>query len=601
MSVNISKYIQLNNFLLLEYEFNRDAVTTPLTKPYVVDNYLGTKFFYEGDGALGKTNNILPLSSVPINDGRTSWFFDPNNYNTTYPRYWDPSYYDTSIAISSSDYPCDTVKVHMVSGYNFDDVTGFLLQVRAQDTSLNLVDLTNFTYAKQTLVNTGNIIKFASNTLFLGNRFYDKYVEFKVPSIQTLQGDTTPSPAIAGALSINNGSDVYITFSTIFEIINSQYVLDEKVNVQLPVTSIADSFNCFIAESTNGDFIEYYATWGLGDNKSIIGDYIDDIESGRIKLYTSNNPNDNYSDFTDSYGTGARKWVLMHEISVFENIPGGTSLLTQKYSFTQDSNYSLPNYFRPILRNADIDSSYIVTYVCRLMNRMDGTQIIRKASFSSADPKKYGMWFTRLNVDNLIPYKVFNRIEAEATNISGGSGVEKTKYVKVFFDTITIVMNAFNELFPQGTGPLFLKSYDSVYKFKFEKIDTNGDRVNVDLSGAYDYALQFKLDDNSKIEVGPTYSTNMNTTIGEIEFKLSEDQLSTIKKQTNKNFLIVVKNPNGTSYVFYQGVFYDLADQATVMANYSSLFTVTDLQTNVANLEAQVATLTVENAALKTK
>jgi len=324
-----------------------------------------------------------------------------------------------------------------------------------------------------------------------------------------------------------------------------------------------------------------------------------DIESGRIKLYTSNNPNDNYSDFTDTYGIGSAKWTIIHEISVYEYFPGA-AILSQKYSFTQDSNFGEVNYFRPILKNADIDSSYSIQYTCRLLNRMDGTQIIRKASFSSTDPKKYGLKFTRLYVENLIPYKIFNKIEAEQPNIVSGYGPEKTKYIKVFYDTITVVLNAFNEVFPQGTGPLFLKSYDSLYKFKFEKIDTNGNRINVDLSGAFNYALVFKLNDNSKIEVGPTYSTNMNTTIGEIEFKLTEDQLATLKKQVNNNYSIVVKNPNGTQYTFYEGVFYPLSDEKTVLANYQSMYTVTDLQAKVAELQMEVNKLTDENSALKT-
>jgi len=591
MATNISKYISLNDFLLLEYEFNRDGVVTALTSPRVVqDASFGVSYFYEGDGALGRTNNILPMNSVPINTERTSWYFDSINYSTTYPLYWD-----TFTTISTTSYTMDTIKVHIVSGYNFDDVEGFLLQIRAKNSIDELVNLANFTYAKQSQILTGGVVKFATNTLFLGNKFYDKYVEFKIPSIQALGGDTTASPALGGTLDIVSLSDVYLTYSTIFDILDNEYILDENINIQLPVTSVADNFNCFISESTAGDYIEYYATW----SGNIIGDFIGDIESGRIKLYTSNNPNDNYQDFTDTYGTGARKWIIIHEISVFEHIPDGTSLLTQSYSFTQADGFSNANYFRPILRNADIDSSYSIQYTCRLTNRMDGTQIIRKASFSSTDPKKYGLRFTRLTVSNLIPYKVFNRIEAEKANIKVGSDIEKIKYIKVFYDTVTILLNISNEVFPQGTGPLFLKSYDSIYKFKFEKLDTIGNKVNVDLSGAFNYALLFKLDDNSKFEVGPTYSTNMNTTIGEIEFKLTEDQLDTLKKQTNNNYSIVVKNPNGTSYTFYEGVFYNLSDEAAIMANYQSMFTVTDLQSKVGELQAEVNRLTDENTSLK--
>jgi hypothetical protein len=587
---NISKYVQLNDFLLLEYEFNRDSLRTALNTPTVAQTSLGGTYFFEGNGALGVTNNVLTLNSVPLDDNRSSWYIDTSVPYVTYPAYWD-----ASTQASTTTYPVDTVKVHIVSGYNFDDVAGFLLQIRA-DGSNGLVDLANFSYIKQSDILNGGVIQFASNTLFLGNRFYDKYIEFEIPSVQAL-GNQTLGEQLELLLDVTQLSDVYLTYSTIFSIVNDNYVLDEKINVQLPVTSVADQFNCFIAESTEGDYIEYYATW---DNL-IIGNYMGDIESGRIKLYTSNNPNDNYQSFTDAYGTGAAKWVLIHEISVYEHIPGGTSLLTQKYSFTQDTNFSVPNYFRPILTNSDIDSSYSIQYTCRLNNRMDGTQIIRKASFSSTDPKKYGIKFDRLNVDNLLPYKVFNRIESEAATTINNVSNETIKYVKVFFDTVNVTVNEFNEVFPAGTAPLFLKPLDSTYKFKFEQIDSQGNSSNVDLSGVFNYVLSFKLDDNSKIEISPTFSTNMNTTLGELEFMISEDQSATLKKQSNNQFSIMVKNPNGSSSTLYPGVYYDIANQTAVLANYQNLFNVTALQTEIANLQAQVNTLTAANAALQTK
>jgi hypothetical protein len=591
MATNISKYVQINDYCLVEVEFNKDDAKISLTSlnPIIVTTDLGTKEYFNGDTGLGITNNVLPLTSIPTNAQRSNWYLDSSSYDLTYY-----SVFDTSILIPTTSYQHDTIRIHLVSGYNFDNIGGFLLQIRAQDNNLNFADLANFTYAKQPQTFGSNVIKFATNTLFLGNRFYDKYIEFKIPSVQVL-GANTPDTSMGQLLNIKYLSDIYITYSTIDQIINNQFTLSETLNLQLPVTSVADNFNCFIAESTSGDYIEFYATW----LNSIIGSYIGDIESGRIALYTSNNPNDNYDEFSTSYGTGARKWVLIHEISVYENIPGGTSLLTQKYSFTQEDSFSYPNYFRPVIKNADIAASYIVQYVCRLMNRMDGTQIIRKASYASTDPKKYGLRFTRLNMDNVIPYKVFNRLDAEKANIVLNAGSEKIKYVKVFYDTINVMLNALNEVLPQGTGPLFLRSNDSIYKFKFEKLDTNGDRVNVDFSGVYNYTLVFVLDDNTKIEVGPTYSTNMNTTIGEIEFKLTFDQINNLLKQTNNSYSIIVKNPDGTSYAFYEGLFYSYSNYNQIVADYKSTFNFTDLQTQIADLTSQVQILTNENAALR--
>jgi hypothetical protein len=581
----ISKYIQLNDFLLLEYGFNKDADDTITLNCFCAStSKFGTTEIFN-PGGIGITNNTYLLNSIPTNASRSSWYCSSTGNEI-------PLFFDSSISISTP-YPYDTVKVHIVSGYNFNDISGFLLQIRADSSTNGLVDLSNFTWLKQVLGN--QVQKFDPNALQLGNKFYDKYIEFKVPSVYQLGGDGI-NP-LGQTLKINPLSDVYITYSTIPEINVDQYIIAEAISLQLPVQSAADNFNCLIAESTEGDFIEFYATW----QNLIIGEYMGDIESGRIKLYTSPNPNDNYQEFSDTYGGGANKWVLMHELYVYELIPPGTTLLVQKYVFTQEDNFMLPNYFRPILKDADVASSYNITYICRLINRMDGTQIIRKASFSSTDPKKYGLQFTRLNVDNYIPYKVFNRIEGEANTPLLGSGAQKTKFVKIFYDSTQVMLNMNNEVLPQGTGPLFLKQSDGVYLFKFDKVDTNAGNqsVNVDLSGAYNYALVFVLDDQSKIEISPTFSTNMNTALGELEFKILESQVQKILAQTKNTYAIVIKNPDGSQYTFYEGLFYSYQDFNQVVSQFQSLFDVTSLNNQIATLQTENKKLSDENSALK--
>lgn len=587
MATNISKFVQINDFLLLEYEFNKDNSTLSSIGNKVAQNRSGVIQLFNTNDALGVTNNTLPLNSVPVNSTRSQWHFYPSDTS----EYW--KYLDSSSLSSTTEYTFDKIRVHIVSGYNFDDITGFLLQIRAMDVSGNMVDLSNFTWEGQIVGN--DVMKFSLNTLFLGNRFYDKYLEFKIPSVQHLGGDNTTD--LGKSLAVKNLSDVYITYSTIPSIDVDTYVISEAISLQLPVTSAADDFNCLIGESTAGDYIEFYATW----KDIIIGEYMSDIESSRIKLYTSNNPNDNYEEFSETYGAGASKWVLMHEIYVYEHIPPGTSLLTQKYVFTQQDNFMTPNYFRPVLQNADIDSSYTIDYICRLMNRMDGTQIIRKASFSSYNPKKYGPRFTRLNIDNYIPYKVFNRIEGEASPTVMGTGVSKKQFVKVFYDTTQVMLNMNNELLPQGTGPLFLRSGDGTYLFKFDRVDVaaGNQTSNVDLSGVYKYALLFILDDQTRIEISPTFSTNMNPTLGELEFKILESDAQKLLLQTNNQYSIIVKNPDGTQYTFYSGVYYSYKDFDQLVSQYQTLFDVTTLNTQIAALQAENKSLSDENSALK--
>jgi hypothetical protein len=589
MTQNISKYIQLNDFVLLEYEFSRDGTITDLTYavPVIATTKLGVKQYYNNTG-IGITNNTLDLQSTPITSARSNWYINTDNVSLYY------NYFDTSTFINQVSYPHDIVKIHIVSGYNFDDVAGFLLQIRAEDVSSNLVDISNFTWVKQVLGNSA--IKFAAEPLYIGNRFYDKYVELLVPSIGTLSGVSTEN--IEKALNIKALSDVYLQFSVIPLVDNYQYLISEKIQLQLPVVSNADNFNCYISESTGGDYIEYYATW----NDEIIGEYMGDIESGRIPLFTSNNPNDNYESFIEQYGENTPKWSIIHELQVYEQIPPNTSLLTQRFQFTQDNNFMSSNKFRPVILNSDIAATYTINYICRLSNRMDGTQIIRQASFTSTNPRKYGLLFNRINVDNYIPYKVFNTIPAEKPNVIVGGNLQKTKYVKVFYDTTYVVMDTNNQILPQGTGPIFLKNGDSTYKIKFEKLNTNttpNDVENVDLSGVYNYALLFVLDNGNKIEVSPTYSNNMNTTLGELEFKLMSEQINTLLSQKGNGYSVIIKNSDGTEYTFYQGFYFSYTQTSQVFAQFANLFNVSSLNDQINSLQQQVSTLQAENEALK--
>jgi len=53
----------------------------------------------------------------------------------------------------------------------------------------------------------------------------------------------------------------------------------------------------------------------------------------------------------------------------------------------------------------------------------------------------------------------------------------------------------------------------------------------------------------------------MNTALGELEFKLLKDQVTKLLAQTNRNFFIVVKNPNGSKYTFYEGIYSSINDK----------------------------------------
>ena len=80
-------------------------------------------------------------------------------------------------------------------------------------TSISPRKATNFTWNRYNVGVNNTIYKFATNALFLGNKFYDKYLEIKIPSITQLSNDH--NSILGKALNIKPLSNVYIELSQI--------------------------------------------------------------------------------------------------------------------------------------------------------------------------------------------------------------------------------------------------------------------------------------------------------------------------------------------------------------------------------------------------
>lgn len=558
MAQNISKYVQLNDFILLEYIINKEGNLTNLSsiKPYIVKDLSGHLFVrdYDNDSS---AFNTLKYTSVPTNAERTNWYFKNDGTPEQYERYYNKSF--EPVLISQGSYVYDTIRIHVVSGYNFQDVYGMLLQLYTKSDVNGDVYFANFTWAKQL-----EGIKYSVNSLYIGNKFYDKYIEFMIPSIYYLGNDwykeinnNIKATKLPELLKINSLESLHINFSIIdfYNTQLNQYIPYNNIQATLNIQSNADNFNLFIAESNEGDYLEYYATW----NDNLIGNSVmNQIETGQIPLYTSNDPNNNWEEFVEYYGNNARKWVIMHELTITEefNPDSGLSSSPINYTFTQTNNFDSKQLFRPILLNSDLAIGFNVQYNCRLVNRMDGTQIIRSGSFSSTNAKKYGKKLNSINIANVSKFQVFNKSNDASANIIVNNNVAKTKYVKMFYNLSNIELDENNNYYGQGTYVLNLLNSDSLYKFKFiTRNSDNTERHYLDLSGAYNYIFYTKDSLGNVIEISPTGSTNMNLMLGELEFKLTNDNVVKMLNvpESNRFFSIMVKNPDKTTSTLFEG------------------------------------------------
>jgi hypothetical protein len=101
-----------------------------------------------------------------------------------------------------------------------------------------------------------------------------------------------------------------------------------------------------------------------------------------------------------------------------------------------------------------------------------------------------------------------------------------TKYVKVFYDSTSIILDVdgqvqngnYNYTLPMSQAP-------KTYKFTFKKLGTDGKYTFMDLTNG-SYKLMFRDSAGKTIAIDPTFSTNMNLYLGEIEFSVNQSILA---------------------------------------------------------------------------
>ena len=87
MANNISKYISLNDFILLEMEFNKSGENTQLSsqniKSFIAETKLGDKQYFN-QNSIGYLNNDLELNSLPLLANHSKWYINPDDTSSYY-------------------------------------------------------------------------------------------------------------------------------------------------------------------------------------------------------------------------------------------------------------------------------------------------------------------------------------------------------------------------------------------------------------------------------------------------------------------------------------------------------------------------------------
>lgn len=586
-----SKFIQLTPYALLEYEYNSKVINTRdssfLRIINVFNNSLNYISYNPADFVKPKqlTGNVLDYTIQPIDDNR--WvhfdldrpirFFEQQNQMLRFEGIWDDL--DSNLNVIY-----DTIRVHLISGYNFSDKAGFIIRAAYVDKTLNnVIYVANYAYLKE-----DTNIKLNKHPIFLGNRTYDRYIELLIPSLNDLTNNNKQLGSIFLTTNNNiltqtfdyNSSKINILFYDVgnYVLENGQTILKTvlpidndtlgliRIDVE-PFDPMAQIY-AVIQECATGDYFELYPSYQ--------GEFIEDFLYDRSTKYNE-------------------QFMIIHDIELYEQISNFgdyTEILSQKFTYFQESGFDKPFKFRPVIENSNA-ITFTIDYTIRIFNKTNESQIIRKASLTYPNAKKYGRYLSKINIDTSYqPMRIVNKIvNNENINdsislynynrynaLSNSVGQQLTAYLTIdpkhicvnnytlFVDSITTnkilfdgkkqyVNNiTFKELansdliYGQGDAVIYLTEFDNFIKFRIYKHDGSSSVPEVYSSivtpNTVFYLVCFDSS-NRKIRISQ-YSDksniNANLLAGEILFKIPASDAIKILKSTNNKFYITFEN-----------------------------------------------------------
>lgn len=550
-----SRLVKLNDYALLELFYESDTLNTNSVGFTIINNtiqdYLQVLNNNNSELASG---NVLDRSSVQL--GANQWVRTEQDVAIPYLS-TDPRFEVTSLLAEAPslqwNVTYDTVRVHILSGYTFTSSSGFVLEVSYPESN----GTKNTRVSLETYVNGDNYIVFNTRPLVINGANYDKYVEFKIPSLSDMiteyDAAVDKQDAIAYYLTSDNSgflSNGLIRFD-FYEItqvnnVNGYDYLTTGIPTYVSIEPQDQFSNLAAVIRQNGDYFEYYPTW----DDTFISDYIAILNETR------------------------GRYVVIHEITVSEQV-GFSQIYNSSNVILQTDDFDQPSLFKPILKNADTAFSFSIDYVMRLTNEIDGSQIIRTASVTSFEPKRFGKNSLKLNVrEDVLPVKVYNKVSNgpvfnmpvpkqdvrvqrviapafyENNNVSVSTG-------KLFIDKagqfIPEDLFEWDIVFGQTEAIVLVSPFDNYFKFNVFRV-TPDSIETLDLSSAQEINIVFETGSGNRYRYAlyqpfpsdQTAITNQinDTKSGKLIFRLPANDAARMIEDLPGKFFITVRNQN---------------------------------------------------------
>lgn len=575
-----SKFIQLTDYLLLEFRYTDPSSPERLSYSFtrVANGHTGEIQILNQDSATDVTNNVRERSSIKIANSRHA---DLDKDQVPDWLSYDADLSTTNVTGASTPY--DTCVFHLLAGYNFDDMDGVILDIKATERSGKKMTLAEVVFLKDS-----DWFDYNPKPIFLGDRLYDKYLTVKIPSIKinndayySLEGNPSQSGTLVAQLTSNGlgflrAAPIEITAtsiaSTTLQNVSAAsykiYNIGVSKTVSINQADEYSSLSAVIRKSNDGDYFEYFASWN--------GGFIEDF------IFNANSlPGNNY--------------VIIHEFSVIEQI-GSNFKNTMRMQSIQEDAYDQPNLFRPIILNASRAFSFSLEYTLRMYNKFDSSQIIRTASYTDYNAKMWGKQIQKIQLLNdTEPHKIYNKVvsgpvmsTAAFINTASEVVATNTKVVPAFFDRSVLTVSkdtvyldqsghlkadkstGTQTVYGQGDAGIIITPFDNFYKFTMMRTEasTGSTPSPINLGMNAEYYLAFINDNGEKVRFPYMQEAVIgDPTKGDLVFKVQGSEAENLLKFTNREFWITSRFDDGSETNMYQGNFYSVEERAAFQAN----------------------------------
>lgn len=435
-----SKYIQLTDKILMEYEYFNEAESSSYEKKeyqipvsaYIYTHVNGTKYLVSQNITKNKEEESWVDDYLYCLEKASPKRYVSRNGNSSHLYVSAKDYMEDDTDEYASEWKeqktinCDKIKIYFAASYDSSKNADGLYTITISANYKSNNEIYPFILANYIL----GAIEPVPTPFLIGEKLYTRVVEFYVPSIRY---NTT----LFDTIELYTPTKIDIKCSKITKEISSSFK-----NKNIDLLSLVEISSVSISP------IDQYAT--IIASIEEIDDYFK-LEGATKNTWKT------FSDFISDLPGTADDYILMHDITVNEllannntEFPTSNWQITTHNVITQTDDFDEPVLFRPVIKYSNCIAC-VLDYTLRIYCQTNNTQIIKRATYQNFNFSKYGKKMIKINLGTSpAQINIYNKIDNNKVsdltlintnsdiNISAQEKIFKTSYITSFRDRMNV-------------------------------------------------------------------------------------------------------------------------------------------------------------------